>query len=168
MTRIRCLAWSLLSLVLLAGCGSGSGDVPDVETGRFTAQVQGATNTSMAGRAVVRREGGHVSGIELAVDSTRGLSIDIDPHRRPQGTYEVVDWELLGVDRGEAPPGATAFLELPGARFQAVAGTLAVSYASDSEVSGSFVFRMEGRYTRGVADDEPFVSVTGSFRAVQE
>jgi hypothetical protein len=157
----------MLVMLLLAGCGRQDGVPPGVEAGRFTAQVQGSVSDSLRGEAVYRMEDGRLTGVELSVDSTRGISVDVEPRRQARGVYEIVDWELMGVDRGDEPSGAVAFLELPRGQFHAVAGTLTVSYATSSEVSGSFVFRMEGSLD-GVPGDAPSVSTTGSFRATRQ
>jgi hypothetical protein len=145
------------------GCGT---DGPDVDSGRFSAQMTGSMTDRLRGDAVYRMEDGRLTGLELSVDSTTGLSVDVQPQSQPRGAYEVVEWDMLDVPRDGAPPGASVFLEVPDARFEAVAGTLTVSTAEADKVSGSFVFRMEGRYD-GVARDAPFVSLTGSFRATR-
>jgi hypothetical protein len=165
-SRTVWLAWSLIAASLLAGCGA-DGNVPNVPPGRFVAVVRGAVTDSLQGRAMYRMEDGRLTGVELAVDSATGLSVDVEPQARPRGLYQVVDWDLLGIDRGEAPPGVAVFLEVPAARFHAVAGTLDVSYVSAGEIGGTFDVQMEGTYD-GVATDDPFVSVTGSFRAEEE
>jgi len=154
----------LVLAIWATGCERSG--TPNVDSGRFSAQVDGSINETLRGKAIYRMSDGRLNGLELSVDSTTGLSIDVEPRSQPQGVYEVVGWDLLDVPRDGAPPGAAVFLEVPDARFEAVAGTLTVSTAEPDEVSGSFVFRMEGRYD-GVARDAPFVSVTGSFRATR-
>jgi hypothetical protein len=128
--------------------------------------MTGSMSEQLRGTAVYRMEDGRLAGLELSVDSTTGVSVDVQPQSQPRGVYEVIGAELLAVSRHDEPPGAAVFLDVPEAKFEAVAGTLTVSTAEPDEVSGSFVFRMEGRYD-GVARDAPFVSLTGSFRATR-
>lgn len=135
----------VFSLMLAwAGCGSGKGTPPDVEVGRFDAELDGAFDRSVAGEARYRMHDGNLTGLELVIDSTTGISVELEPGPIRRKTYEVVEWELLSVDRPGGRPGTVAFLEAPGGSFESVDGMLDISYEEDNAIGGTFEFEMNG------------------------
>lgn len=133
----------LLSLALM-GCGSGTGTAPDVEVGRFDAELDGAFDRSVVGEARYRITDGKLTGLELVIDSTRGMSVELEPGPLRRKTYQVVEWELLSVDRPGGRPGTVAFLETPGGSFESVDGMLDITYKEGDAIGGTFDFEMNG------------------------
>lgn len=170
-------AWLLVGLPLLlltgggawglSGCTPGSGTAPDVAAGRFVATVDGALTDTLTGTARFRTDGSALTGVELNVDSLHGLSMEMEPVRLDRRTYEVVDWRLLGVDRGASPPGLAAFLEVRPGSFHATDGVVEVTYVASDRVGARFDLEMVGTF-HGVPGDEPSVRVTGRLFATNE
>jgi hypothetical protein len=140
---LPCLCLALFGLMLI-GCQSGTGARPDVETGRFEAKLEGAFDRSVVGEARYRRINGELTGLELVIDSTRGISVELEPGPTRRKTYQVVEWELLSVDRPGGRPGTVAFLETPGGSFESVDGMLDISYKEGDAIGGTFDFEMNG------------------------
>lgn len=134
----------------------------------FEATTEGAVDGSLAGTATLRTdENGHLVGIELVHidDTTRGISIELDPRPPAARTYEVVDPRLLGIGRGDEEAGFTAFFESDAHSFQAVRGTLQITEATASEAFGTFTIEMDGQAAQGIADGS--VTVQGTFEATR-
>lgn len=129
----------------LAGCGAGSGTPPSVEAGRFEAELEGAFDRSVTGAARYRVVDGQLTGLELVIDSTTGISVELEPGPIQRKTYQVVEWELLSEDRPGGQPGTVAFLETPGGSFESVDGMLDITYRGEREIGGTFDFEMSGR-----------------------
>lgn len=149
----------------LAGCSGEEGNAPKVPEGQFEAEVEGTVDTTLTGRARYRLSDGRLSGIELAVDSARGLSIEVEPAPVGRRTYQVVEWELLQVERPGGAPGFVAFLEMPRGSFEATEGTLEITYVSGSVVGAVFDVEMEGALD-GLPDDNYSVTAKGRLMAV--
>lgn len=154
----------LLATLLWGGC-EGRGTPPDVPSGEFTAYVNGSLADTLSG-AVHHRltEDGALTGIELGTKDGPGLSVDLEPMPPALRTYEIIEAELFGLERAGGAPGAMAFLSLDGMQFQAVDGTVELTYVDDDQIGATFTFQMEGEYN-GPASDEPSVEVTGVLNA---
>jgi len=153
----------LLGGLVLAGCG-GRGSSPDVPAGRFTAQVEGTVSDTLRGEAFARRSGDELLGLELGPEDGAGLSIELEPRPLALRTYEVVDAELFRLERPDTPPGLLAFLRLEHAQFEAVDGTLELTYVNEDRVGATFSFQMEGAFEEG-GEDGVSVEVTGELNA---
>jgi len=129
----------------LAGCGSGSGTPPSVEAGRFEVEMEGAFERSVTGEARYRTVDGELTGLELVIDSTTGISVELEPGPIQRKTYQVVEWELLSEDRPGGQSGTVAFLETPDGSFESVDGMLDITYRGESKIGGTFDFEMSGR-----------------------
>ncbi len=134
----------ILFAVIASGCESGTGTPPDVETGRFEAELDGAFDRSVTGAARYRMTDDNLTGLELVIDSASGMSVELEPGPIRQTTYQVVEWELLSVDRPGGRPGTVAFLETPGGSFESVDGMLDIIYQEDDAIGGTFEFEMNG------------------------
>lgn len=165
----------LLGFVLVGGgCGDKAASSYDLgwllgAQSTFEATTEGVLDASLAGTAVFRTdEEGHLIGIDLVHvdDSTRGLSIELEPHPLDERTYEVVAPNLLGVERADAPAGFLAFFESGTHSFQAVSGTLRVTQADAASVRGTFNVRMSGM-PEGGSFPSADVIVDGSFQATR-
>lgn len=169
--RTRRARWAGAALLLvmlgIAACTSPGGSAPDVAAGRFVATVDGAVVDTLTGTARFRTDGDALVGLELNVDSVNGLSLEMEPVALDRRTYEVVDWDLLGVDRGASPPGLAAFLEVEPGSFHATDGVVEVTYVTDRQVGARFDLEMTGTF-HGVPGDEPALRVTGRLLATQE
>lgn len=153
--------------LVVAGCEEGDGNQPEVPTGQFNVQVEGAITDTLSGPVYYRMEDQKLVGLELGNKNGPGLSIELEPRKPSLQTYEVVSWELFSLERTEDPPGAVAFLTIGNGQFQATAGTFEVTYVSEERVGATFDFRMEGAFgdrPRGSAS----VWVTGSLNATDE
>ena len=153
-------------LLLLVGC-EGRGTPPDLPAGQFSAYVEGTVSDTLTGTAHYRRRDGAITGLELGARNGPGLSIELEPHPPELRTYEVIEAELFRLDRPDSPPGLLAFLSLEGAQFEAVDGTLELTYVGDGQVGATFQFQMEGTLEKGGYDDAS-VSVTGALNAPSE
>ncbi len=160
--------------VLVGGCGDGPGSAYDLgwllgAQSTFEATAEGAVDGALAGTAEFRTdEEGNLVGIDLIHidDSTRGLSIELEPRPLEERTYEVVTPGLLGVERADAPAGFVAFFESGTHSFQAVRGTLRVTQAGAASVRGTFDVRMSGAPEGGSFPGDDVI-VRGSFRATR-
>lgn len=156
------------------GCGEGGSDY-DLSwlmgaSSTFEATTEGAVTGSMAGTATFRQnDEGELVGIELVHidDSSRGMSIELEPRPVETRTYTVLPPQLMGAERTEGEAGFTAFFQHAERHFQAARGTLRVTEASASAVRGTFVIDMEGQRTAqgGVVTGD--VTVRGSFDAAR-
>ena len=155
----------VMSVGMLAGCSGEEGTAPNVPEGQFEAEVEGTVEAALNGRARYRVEDGQLTGIELAVDSVRGLSIEVEPAPVGRRTYQVVEWELLQIDRPGGAPGFVAFLEMPRGSFEATDGTLEITYVSDPVAGAVFDVEMEGALN-GLPDDNYSVTAKGRLMAV--
>jgi hypothetical protein len=153
----------VLGGLLLAGCG-GEGTPPDVPAGTYTAHVTGALSDTLTGPAHHRTRDGALTGLELGEKGNPGLSIELEPQPADPRTYEVVPADLFRLDRPNDPPGVLAFLSLEPAQFEAVDGTLELTYVGEEQVGATFSFEMEGRFEDGPSD-APSVQVTGALNA---
>jgi len=106
-------------------------------------------------------------GLELDIDSVRGVSVELEPRTLALRTYEVVDAELLGVERTGALPGLNAFLVTRNGDFHATAGSLRVSYVADGAVGATFSLHLEGTFD-GVPATEPSLRLSGTVHAVRD
>lgn len=158
------LGAALMAILLLAGCGEGRGTVPDVEPGRFVVQIDGAVRDTLRGEARYRMVDGDLAGVELVIDSVRGLSIDLEPGPVRRKTYQVVEWELLSVDRPGGAPGTSVFFETPDLAFESSDGTVEIIYTADGQIGGAFAVDMEGHRTEGPIDPRS-IRVTGTWLA---
>jgi len=136
----------------------------------FEATTEGAVSEAIAGTATFRTDAdGHLIGVELMHidDSTRGLSIEMEPRPIEPRTYTVVDPGLMGVERPDAPAGFIAFFEGDAHSFRASRGTLQVTRADVARVRGLFEIEMEGKASGhgGVASGD--VTVQGTFQATR-
>jgi hypothetical protein len=156
----------LLGALLLGGC-EGKGEPPNVPAGRFTAHVDGAVRDTLTGSVHYRTRNDSLVGLELGPQNGAGLSIELEPYRPALRTYEVVNWELLNLDRPGSPPGVVAFLTVDEAQFEAVDGTFELTYVNDERVGATFAFQMEGDFVEGPSET-PSVAVTGSLNAPPE
>lgn len=134
----------LVCLLLTSGCGSGKGTPPDVDMGRFDAELDGAFDRSVNGEARYRMTDGDLTGLELVIDSTTGISVELEPGSIRRTTFQVVEWELLSVDRPGGRPGTVAFLESPDGSFESVDGMLDITYQEGDAIGGTFDFEMSG------------------------
>jgi len=141
---IGCGMLLLASLALLTGCHQESGTAPNVPTGMFDVQIDGTLDREVTGAARYRNSDGDLVGLELVVDSTSGMSIELEPGPVRRTSYQVVEWELLQIDRPGGAPGTIAFFEHPKGSFESVDGTVDVTYVADGEVGGTFDFEMTG------------------------
>ncbi len=133
-----------LLAVIASGCGSGEGTPPDVATGRFEAELDGALDRSVTGEARYRMTDGNLTGLELVIDTAKGISVELEPGPIRRKTYQVLEWELLSVDRPGGRPGITAFLKTPDGSFESVEGMLDITYHEDNAIGGTFEFEMNG------------------------
>jgi hypothetical protein len=167
--RLSCLLLSL-ALVLLSiagtGCSEEGGAPPDVDVGRFDVSVEGAMEASYAGEARYRLVDGQLAGFELVIDSTSGISIDVEHSPIERTTFQVVEWELMQVERPGGAPGTMAFLETPNAAFEARDGTVSVTYTGEGEIGGNLELTMEGS-REGVPEDTHSIRMTGQWIATQ-
>jgi hypothetical protein len=134
----------LLFLLLASGCGSDKGTPPDVNIGRFNAELDGAFDRSVHGEARYRITDGDLTGLELVIDSTTGFSVELEPGPIRRTTYQVVEWELLSVDRPGGRPGTMAFLESRDGSFESVDGMVDITYEEGDAIGGTFEFEMSG------------------------
>jgi len=165
----------VLTLGGVAGCGTDDGASYDMSwligaSSTFEATSEGAVSEAIAGTATFRTDAdGNLIGIELMHidDSTRGLSIEMEPRPIEPRTYTVVDPGLMGVERPDAPAGFIAFFEGDTHSFRASRGTLQVARADPARVRGSFEIEMEAQASGrgGVAGGD--VTVQGTFQATR-
>lgn len=155
---------ALMAILLLAGCGEGRGTAPDVEPGRFVVQVDGTVSDTLRGEARYRMVDGDLAGVELVIDSVRGLSIDLEPGPVRRKTYQVVEWELLSVDRPGGAPGTSVFFETPDLAFESSDGTVEITYTANGQIGGAFALDMEGHRTEGPIGPRS-IRVTGTWLA---
>ncbi|PEN14415.1 hypothetical protein CRI94_05130 [Longibacter salinarum] len=148
------------------GCDDGKGTPPDVPTGRFEVRVEGAMDRTFTGEARYRLVDGDLAGFELVIDSTSGLSIDVEKGPIRRKTYQVVEWQLMQVERPGGPPGAMAFLETPDAAFEARNGTIQVTYTGEEAIGGKLSLTMEGS-REGVPEDTHSIRAEGEWTATQ-
>jgi len=139
-----------------------------VPSGEFTAYVDGRISDTLSG-AVHHRitEEGALTGLELGPEDGAGLSIDLEPHAPALRSYEVVSAEIFGLERPNQPPGVMAFLVMDAAQFEAVDGTLELTYVDERQIGATFTFQMEGEFNGGRGDDSS-VEVTGVLNAAPE
>jgi len=164
----------LFSTVVVSGCGGGKSGAYDMSwllgaSSTFEATTEGFIDGSLAGTATFRTdEAGNLVGIELVHidDTTRGISIEMDPRTPAPRTYEVIDPSLLGTARDGEQAGFTAFFESGAHSFQAARGTLQITEATASAAFGTFRIEMEGQAAGGVADGS--VTVQGTFEATRQ
>lgn len=154
----------LLFLLLTSGCGSGKGTPPDVNVGRFDAELDGAFDRSVHGEARYRITDGDLTGLELVIDSTTGLSVELEPRPIRQTTYQVVEWELLLADRPGGRPGTVAFLKSRDGSFESVDGMLDITYQEGDAIGGTFEFEMSGTL-EGLPDKPTSLSARGRWIA---
>lgn len=148
----------------LVGC-QGDGTRPEVATGTFRAQIEGAIDDTLTGPGRYRLREGRLVGMELGRERDPGLSIDLEPLPLDRRTYEVVSTDLFQVDRPGTPPGVVAFhSSSKGARFVATDGTLDITYLEENQVAGTFTFAMEGDFETG-SSETLSIQVTGAFNA---
>jgi hypothetical protein len=136
----------------------------------FEVTTEGAVDGAMAGTATFRAdEEGHLVGIELVHidDSTRGLSIELEPRPIEKRTYEAVAPRLLGIERRDAAAGFTAYFESSEHSFQSSRGTLQLTHADASHVRGTFEIEMDGRSSGNGGIAEGDVTVQGTFEATR-
>lgn len=165
----------LLLIGALAGCNGGGDATPDLDwllgaSSSFEITTEGMVEEAIAGTAAFQTDDeGQLVGIELihVDDSTRGISIELEPHPVASRTYAVIAPELMGTDRPKARAGFTAFFEQAPHSFQATRGTLRVTQADASQVQGTFEMEMERQVsnTDGVATGD--LRVEGSFQATR-
>lgn len=155
-------------LVLLAFAFVGCGDevVPDLPEGRYEAHISGGMVDTLEGPAHFRRQERSLIGVELGLHEGPGFSLELGPEPLQQGTYEVVEAELIEGPGADSLKGVFAFLHLGNARFEAVRGSLSVTHANEEEVRGTFQLQMDG-YATGSPDDLS-IRVEGGMRAVPE
>lgn len=165
-TPIRCWTMLLLSGLLVVGCME-KGTPPSVSTGRFVAHVNGTINDTLKGPVHYRTKGDSLSGLELGPENGAGLSIELEPRPPALRTYEVVNWELLNLERPGAAPGAMGFLTVGGARFESIDGSFELTYLGSDQVGATFTFQMEGEFVQGPSES-PAVAVTGTLNATPE
>jgi hypothetical protein len=149
------------------GCSKTKGTAPPTPEGRFEVTVDGALTDTLRGRARYRLADSMLVGLELDIDSVRGVSVELEPRTLALRTYEVVDAELLGVERTGALPGLNAFLVTRNGDFHATAGSLRVSYVTDGAVGATFSLHMEGTFD-GVPATEPSLTVAGTVHALRD
>lgn len=155
-----------IGMGLLTACTSPEGRPPaGVASGRFVAYVDGAHADTLTGTATLRRSNGDVVALELNVDSTAGISVQLDPRDETRRTYTALDPTLLAMDRPGDPPGMVAFLETQWGTFQSTHGRLKLSYVAADAVGGTFTWDMEGTLT-GIPANRSSVQVTGRVHAV--
>lgn len=169
MVRHSSVVLACVGLLVLVGvaCSKMEGTAPSTPAGKFEATVEGAITDTLRGRAHYRLSDSMLVGLELDADSVRGLSVEMEPRSLALRTYEVVDAELLGVERGEELPGFNAFLVTQNGDFHATAGSLHVSYLSEGELGATFSVEMEGTFD-GVPGHDPSLSVSGTVHAYRK
>jgi hypothetical protein len=138
-----------------------------VAEGRFVARIDGTVRDTLAGTATLRRSDGRLVGLELNVDSTRGVSVDLEPHPAQLRTYTAIEEELLRADRPGDTPGLVAYLVTSTGTYQTTAGRFTVSYVEGraDAVGGTFAWTMEGTL-RGVPAHRSTVQVEGVVHAL--
>ena len=134
---------------------------------RFDARVEGTLDGTFAGQAHFRTNAeGQLVGLELVhgSDSTRGLSIEMEPREPVARTYEVVPSSLMNVERPGSPVGFVAYYEDGQRSFTAVRGSLVLESVETSVVTGTFTLEMDSRVgpNQPAQDD---LTLTGSFTA---
>lgn len=134
---------------------------------QFQARVEGTLDGTFAGEAYFRTNAdGQLVGLELlhGLDSTRGVSIELEPRALSPRTYEVLPASLMHVDRPGAPVGITAYYEDGQRAFTAVRGSLVVETVEASVINGTFTLEMDSRVgpNQPAQDD---LTLTGSFTA---
>lgn len=157
---------------LVSGCGPGRSSY-DMSwlmgaSSTFEATTEGAVDGSLAGTATFRTNAnGDLVGVDLVHidDTTRGLSIELDPLPPAARTYEVVDPSLLDVARPGDEAGFTAFFESGVHSFHAARGTLQITDANATEAYGTFTIEMEGQPAQGSAGGG--ITVEGTFQATR-
>ncbi len=163
-TPVRCWTVLLLSGLLLVGC-TEKGTPPNVPAGQFAARVNGAVNDTLEGSVHYRTNNDSLTGLELGPENGAGLSIELEPRPPALRTYEVVNWELLGLERPGAPPGVVGFLTVNRAQFESTDGSFTLTYVGDEQVGATFTFQMKGEFGQGPSD-VPAVEVTGTLNAL--
>jgi len=153
----------LLGALLFAGCG-GRGTEPDVSEGRFTAYVGGGVTDTLRGAAHARHRDSMLVGLELGDEGGPGLSIELDPRPPALRTYDVVDAEVFQMEGDDTSPEGLALLQLDEANFEAVSGTIELTYVSEEQVGATFAFQMNGAFKERGSDDVS-VEVTGEVNA---
>lgn len=156
------------------GCGDESGSSYDIgwligASSTFEATTEGVLDGSLAGTAEFRTDaGGNLVGIELihTDDSSRGISIELEPHPLEQRTYAAIVPQLMGVERPDTQAGFAAFFESSTHSFQAARGTLRVEQVGDAYVRGTFDMEMRGT-AEGGSFQEDDVMVRGTFYATR-
>ena len=166
--RLSCLLAGVVLAVFAVGlgCTKTQGTAPSAPEGRFELTTRGAMDDTLRGRATYRLADSLLVGLELDVDSVRGLSVELKPRPLALRTYEVVDAELLGVPRNDAPPGLNAFLVTGAGDFHATAGSLAVTYLTDGELGATVSMQMRGTFD-GVPSTRPSLTLSGTVHAVR-
>ena len=149
--------------LFLIGC-EGQGTPPDVPAGRYEAHVDGSISDTLSGPVHYRIQDDKLTGLELGTKEGPGLSIELEPYPPDLRVYEVIEAELLDMERPSSPPGVIAFLDLENATFETTDGMLELTYVSEEEVGASFQFEMEGDFEQGSAM-EASVEVTGILNA---
>jgi hypothetical protein len=157
-------------LAAVGGCAEDTINLFGTSSGDFTAIVEGALTDTLRGTVTYRTQDGRLAGLELNVDSARGLSVELEPtpdtSAAPQ-TYEVVAPNLLGVPRTGERPGLAAFLVTREGEFRATAGTLRVTHRTDGRIGGVFTWEMVGTF-EGVPGAVPSIRVSGQLQAVAQ
>jgi len=157
-----------ITLAAVGGCAEDTINPFGRSSGDFTAIVEGALTDTLRGTATYRTQDGRLAGLELNVDSARGLSVELEPTPDTSAvprTYEVVAPNLLGVPRTGERPGLAAFLVMREGEFRATAGTLRVTRTAAGTVDGTFTWEMVGTF-EGVPGAVPSLTVSGELRAV--
>jgi len=164
---IRLVGTLLLISTGLSGCTSSTGTPPpSVSEGRFVARVDGAVVDTLTGDATLRlSDAGTLTGVELAVDEQRGVSVDLEPFPPALRAYTAIDPELLHLDRPGDTPGLVAYLGTPDGAFRTTHGRLDVSYVAEDAVGGSFVWEMEGTRTDSLGGPST-LTVEGALHAI--
>jgi hypothetical protein len=139
-------------------------------THAFTAELSGDATAEFFGDATFARvEGGigapTVFTLDLGQESAGGaiLFTRLSDSRLGLGTYTISD-------RGAGSDDLQALVMLGGAErptgvFRAQSGTLTISYASDSLLTGSFTLGATGFMAAEPAREDRQVAASGSFRA---
>lgn len=156
------------------GCGDDSGTAYDISwllgaQSTFEATTEGVLDGALAGTAEFRTDGeGNLVGIELihTDDSTRGISIELEPRPLEQRTYVAIVPRLMGVERPDTDAGFAAFFESGTHSFQTARGTLRVEQVGSAYVRGTFDMEMRGATEGGSLQGED-VTVHGTFYATR-
>jgi hypothetical protein len=167
--RIAGLGPLVLGTLVLAGCGDGNGDPTDPNSNNFgeaSATITGAVSldfTGVASLAVDRSNALYTIVLAPLKNGTPDLTTRIMLQGRGDrpvvGTHQVVDWFAI-LDSSADPSAAGGAVVLPTGQYVTTSGTLSITAASATRVTGT------ARFTALLFGVEDPITVDASFVAL--